>query len=228
MPAGAAVCLSCVQRLPGLAPRHTSLLRQSIEGIEMVARQPTLRGLAVSYSFYQISWGVLVVVVPVFVAERYGVTESSSVTGSLWAAMGIAGGIGALMAGHLRTTGRERHVMAIGMVITALAAWPVAAEFGLGGLAIGLMIAGVVSGPIDVALLTLRQRRTDPHQLGRVMSISMSLNLAGFPLGSAIAGMVITQSMSAAFVIAGIASVIAAVATASIPRDTASSAQASP
>ncbi len=51
----------------------------------------------------------------------------------------------------------------------------------------------------------------------------MSLNLAGFPLGSAIAGMVITQSMSAAFMIAGIASVIAAVATVSIPRDAAPS-----
>jgi hypothetical protein len=55
------------------------------------------------------------------------------------------------------------------MVITALASWPVAAEFGFGGLAIGLILAGVMSGPTDVALLTLRQRRTDPQQLGRVM-----------------------------------------------------------
>ncbi|MEI4482773.1 MULTISPECIES: MFS transporter [unclassified Phyllobacterium] len=138
----------------------------------------------------------------------------------MWAAMGIAGGIGALLAGHLRTTDRERHIMAIGMVITALAAWPVAAEFGFGGLAIGLMLAGVMSGPIDVALLTLRQHRTDPQQLGRVMSISMSLNLAGFSLGSALAGMVITSSLSTTFILAGIASVVAAVATISIPSDT--------
>jgi hypothetical protein len=58
------------------------------------------------------------------------------------------------------------------MVITALAAWPVAAESGYGRLAVGLILAGVVSGPIDVALLTLRQCRTDPQQLGRIMSIS--------------------------------------------------------
>lgn len=102
--------------------------------------------------------------------------------------MGITGGIGALFAGHLQTAGRERRITAIGMVATAFAAWPVAAELGFGGLAIGLMLAGVMSGPIDVALLTLRQSRTDPQQLGRVMSISMSLNLAGFPLGSAVAG----------------------------------------
>jgi predicted MFS family arabinose efflux permease len=217
--AGAAICLSYVQNLPGLASTQTSLLRQTIEGIQMVARQPTLRGLAISYSLYQATWGVLVVVVPVFVANHYASAVGSSVTGLLWAAMGMAGGLGALLAGHLRTTGRERLIMAAGMIVTALAAWPVAAEFGFGGLAIGLMLAGVASGPIDVALLTLRQRRTDPRQLGRVLSISMSLNLAGFPLGSAIAGMVITTSLSATFVMAGIASIIAAIATASIPRD---------
>nr|WP_275982810.1 MFS transporter [Ochrobactrum sp. BTU2] len=217
--AGAAICLSLVPLLPGLASKQTSFLRQTLEGIQIVAQQPTLRGLAISYSLYQVTWGVLYVIVPVFVASHYDMAVGSSVTGLLWGAMGIAGGVGALLAGHLRTTGRERHIMAIGMVITALAAWPVAAEFGFGGLAIGLMLAGVMAGPIDVALLTLRQRRTDPQQLGRVMSISMSLNLSGFPLGSAIAGMVITSSLSATFVMAGIASVVAALAIAMIPSD---------
>ncbi|WP_404294539.1 MFS transporter (plasmid) [Microvirga sp. RSM25] len=218
--AGAAICLSNVQRLPGLASTQTCFLRQTIEGIQMVARQPTLRGLAPTYSLYQITWGALNVVVPVFVADHYA-TASSSATGLLWAAMGIAGGAGAIFAGHMRVIGRERYVMAAGMVVTALAAWPVAAEFGFGGLAIGLMLASVMSGPIDVALLTLRQRCTDPQQLGRVMSISMSLNRAGSAVGSAIAGMVITESLTATFVLAGIASVGAAIATVSIPPDTA-------
>lgn len=217
--AGAALCLSRVQRLPGLASGTSSFLRQIIEGIEIVARQPTLRGIAISYSLYQITWGALVVIVPVFVAGHFEMAVGSSVTGALWAAMGVAGGVGALLAGHLRTTGRERHVMAAGMVVTALAAWPVAAEFGFGGLAIGLMLAGLVAGPVDVALLTLRQRRTDPRQLGRVLSISMSLNAAGYPLGSALAGMVIVTSLPATFMMAGLASVIAAIATISIPRD---------
>lgn len=218
--AGAAICFFNVRRLPGLAQAGISLLRQTLEGIQIVSRQATLRGLAVSYSLYQITWGALYVVVPVFVVEHYAIEDGSSLTGLLWAAMGLAGGVGALLAGHLRTARRERNIMAIGMIVTALAAWPVAAEFGFGGLAIGLMLAGLVSGPIDVALLTLRQRRTDPQQLGRVMSISMSLNLSGFPLGSALAGMVVTSSLSATFILAGIASVIAAIATVTIPSDT--------
>ena len=222
--AGAAICLSRVRRLPGLASTQGSFLSQTIEGMRMVARQPTLRGLAIAYSLYQVTWGVLVVAVPVLVASHYAAGLGSSMTGLLWATMGVGGGIGALLAGRLRTRGRERNVMAAGMVVTALAAWPVAAELGLGGLAVGLMLVGVMSGPIDVALLTLRQRRTDPGQLGRVMSISMSLNLAGFPLGSALAGMVVTTSLSATFALAGVASVIGAIATASIPRDAAASA----
>ncbi len=111
--------------------------------------------------------------------------------------------------------------MAVGMAATAAAAWPVAGEFGLGGLVAALIVVGVASGPIDVALLTLRQRRTDPRQLGRVMSISMSLNVAGFPIGSAIAGTLITTSTSSslALMVAGIASVMAALATSAIPHE---------
>ena len=60
------------------------------------------------------------------------------------------------------------------------------------GLAMGLMLIALAAGPIDVGLLTLRQRRTDPAELGRVLSVSMSLNLAGIPLGSALAGMLMT------------------------------------
>jgi hypothetical protein len=50
------------------------------------------------------------------------------------------------------------------------------------------MAVGQLAGPIDVGLLTLRQRRTDPAELGRVLSVSMSLNFAGFPIGTALAG----------------------------------------
>lgn len=54
-----------VPLLPGLASGQASFMRQTLEGIQIVARQPTLRGLAISYSMYQITWGVLYVVVPV-------------------------------------------------------------------------------------------------------------------------------------------------------------------
>jgi predicted MFS family arabinose efflux permease len=177
--------------------------------------------LAFAYSCYQISWGVLVVAVPVVLAQMFGLRGGGSATGLIWALVGAAGGVGALLAGRVRVAGRERKIMAGALLLTALALWPVAAMFGIAGLVLGLALFGFAAGPADVAMLTLRQRKTDPRELGRVLSISMSLNMAGYPLGSAIAGMLIATSPSATFALAGLSSAIAAVAAWRLPRETA-------
>ena len=81
------------------------------------------------------------------------------------------------------------------------------------------MMVGGAAGPIDVSVLTLRQRRTDPSELGRVLSVSMSLNMAGGPIGSALAGILVTWSLPATFAVAALASLLAASAVALIPID---------
>jgi len=211
--AAAAACLAGIRRTQrGPAPPAGSLLFMALEGIVSVIRQPTLRGLAASYALYQVTWGALVVVVPVFAARTFAAGGGAFSAGLLWAVAGIAGGLGALLAGQLRVTGRERRAMALGMLATGFAAWPIAATLGLGGLVVGLVLAGAMSGPIDVAVLTLRQRRTDPARLGRVISVSISLNIAGFPLGSALAGLLVTWSLPGTYAVAAIASVLAAAA----------------
>jgi predicted MFS family arabinose efflux permease len=136
--------------------------------------------------------------------------------GLLWAGSGAVGVIGALVIGQVRALGRERQLMALGMVVTAIG--PVAGTFGVTGLALGLMLIALAAGPVDVSLLTLRQRRTDPAELGRVLSVSMSLNLAGIPLGTALAGMLIPWSLPGTFVVAALASLLAAAAVTLVPR----------
>jgi hypothetical protein len=110
-------------------------------------------------------------------------------------------------------------MMAVGMLVTAAAAWPVSARFGVAGLAAGLMLIGAAAGPIDVGVLTLRQRRTDPTELGRVLSVSMSLNLAGGPLGSALGGLLVVWSLSGTFGVAALAAMLGAWAVSLIPGD---------
>jgi len=215
--AAAALSVGRVRPTPGEMPRVAPLLAQAWHGLRRVLGQPTLRGLALSYSLYEICWGMLVVAVPVFAAQRFAGGAGAAVAGLLWAGLGLVGGITALVAGHLRAAGRERKVMAIGMLVTALAVWPLAAEFGPIGLMLGLMLVGAAAGPIDVGVLTLRQRSTEPVELGRVVSISMSLNLAGGPLGSALGGMLVTWSLTGTFGMAALASVLAAGAVALIP-----------
>jgi predicted MFS family arabinose efflux permease len=156
---------------------------------------------------------------PVCLVRSLPPESANSAAGLLWAGVGIAGGMGALVAGQLRTAGRERLVMAWGMALTALAAWPLSAAFGTPGLITGLLLAGLVAGPIDVGLLTLRQRRTDPGQFGRVLSVSISLNIAGFPVGAALGGILVERSPQMAFAAAGLAAVLAAAAIRMIPGE---------
>jgi MFS family permease len=215
--AAAMFCVARVPRTPGLMPQIGPLLALAWHGLRRVVGQPTLRGLALSYALYEVCWGVLVVAVPVIAALRFPGGTGAAVAGFLWAGLGLIGGTSALVAGHLRATGRERRVMACGMLLTAVAVWPLAAEFGLPGLVVGLMLVGAAAGAIDVGVLTLRQRRTDPAELGRVVSISMSLNLSGGPFGSALAGMLVTWSLTGTLMLAAMAALLAAGAVSLIP-----------
>jgi hypothetical protein len=190
----------------------SSLVRDAWAGVVYVVRHVSLRSLAISYALFQVSWGVLVVAVPVVVVRELGAgAVADSVVGGLWAAAGFAGGLGALYAGHLRTIGRERQFIAIGTLATAVAIYPVSASFGLAGLAVGLVLVGFLEGPVDVGVLSLRQRRTDPAWLGRVLAVSMSFNMSGLPVGSAIGGILVVHSSTLAFAFAAMASVLAAI-----------------
>lgn len=217
--AAAAASLARMPRFAGRMPGLRALFALAWYGLRRVVGQPTLRGLAVSYSLYEVCWGILVVVVPVFTAQRFGSGAGATIAGLLWAGLGLVGAGAALVAGHLRAANRERRMMVIGMLLTAASAWPISAVFGLPGLAVGLMLIGAAAGPIDVGVLTLRQRRTEPAELGRVLSVSMSLNLAGGPLGSALGGLLVVWSLSGTFAVAALAATLGAWAVSLIPGE---------
>lgn len=200
-----AVACALTLLLPATRPEHTEhrpLLRSTVEGVRYVLTHPVLRALVVSYGLYQVAWGVLVVAVPT--------VAGSARAGLLWGVAGFAGIVGALIVGHVLREGRERAAMIVGTAITAVAA--VVAVGGIVGLTIGLVVVGLVSGLVNVGLLTLRQRRTDPEKLGRVLAVSISLNILGMPIGSAVGGFVVERSSALAFVVAGVAAALGAVA----------------
>ena len=195
------------------ATNTTSLLREAMAGVLHVLRHPSLRGLAVAYSLYQVSMGVLIVVVPVVLSRELGLGgKAETATGALFAVAGLAGGLGALATGYLRTGNRERHFIGLGALFSALAIFPLGAFFGIWGLVSAIVIVGFCAGPVDVGLLSLRQRRTEPRWLSRVLAVSMSLNLSGLPLGSALAGILVTHSATMALSVAAAASLLAAFA----------------
>ena len=165
-------------------------------GLQYVVHNPSLRGLALTLSTFNLSWGVLNIAVPVLVLGR--LHQGPATVGLIWGAMGAAGLVSALLTGRISTHGRERQLMVAAIVVSAaaMALLPFAGAVSI--VIAALVIVGMANGPFDVVLFTLRQRRTEPAWFGRAFAISMSVNWIGSPIGSALAGPVIAWSLDAA------------------------------
>jgi MFS family permease len=185
------------------------LLADAWRGLVYVARHPTLRALALSVSTANLGWGIFFLTLPVLVLREFG--GGPEFVGLLFAVLGISGSVTVLLVGRVSTVGRERQLLAASMLghaaafaLLLLFPNPIVA-------AIAMIALGISSGPFDIVLFTLRQRRTDPAWLGRAFAVSMALNFAGFPLGSAIAGAVVPISIAAALALAIVFQVVGAV-----------------
>ena len=186
-------------RLPdprNASPQIGSVLHNAWLGLKYTVRNPTLRGLALTLSTYNIGNGLIAIAVPVLVLGR--LHSGPTTVGLLWGAMGAAGLASALVAGRMSSQGRERQLIFAGILVgaVAIAILPLANSLVVVALAITLL--GCATGPFDIGLFTLRQRRTDPAWFGRAFAVSMSLNSVGNPVGSALAGPLIAWSLNAA------------------------------
>ena len=186
-----------------------SILFNAWRGLQYVAHNATLRGLALTLATFNLTWGILYIAIPVLVLDR--LHSSPAMVGFLWGGMGFAGLVTALIAGRMSTRGRERQIMFGAILITAaaLAFLPFASAVPVVGAV--LFVAGIANGPFDIALFTVRQRRTDPAWFGRAFAVSMSVNFVGTPIGSALAGPLIGWSLNAALWAAVVIALVSAV-----------------
>ncbi len=194
-----------------------NLLRDAWDGARYTWHNPTLRGLGVSLAVLNLAGGTVTIVLPLIVFDR--LHGSELLVGLLFAVSGVFGCVSALLAGRLDTRGREWRILVVPLTMTAPAAALLLATGNVWLVAASMAITGLLNGPVDIALFTIRQRRTDPAMMGRAFAVSMSLNFLGFPIGSAIAGVVATMSLEAAIVFAIVTSAIAALLAATqVPR----------
>jgi len=193
---GAALVMLGLPDPPTATEAHGHVFRNAWLGLKYVAQNPTLRGLALTLSFLNFGWGVMDIAVPVLVLGR--LHQGPATVGYLWGALGAAGLVSALLAGMVRTLGRERQIMLGGIIVTAVAMASLPFATSVAAVAIALVVVGASNGPFDISLFTLRQRRTAPAWFGRAFAVSMSLNFAGTPIGSALAGPLIERSIDVA------------------------------
>ena len=194
-------------RDPSVRTSAGHVLGDAWQGLTYVMRNSTLRGIAVAVSTLNLAFGCLNIAIPVLVLSR--LHESPATVGYLWGATGAAGLVAALVAGRVRTEGRERQLMVASMLggAAALVLLPFAAALPI--VAISMVTFGATNGLFDIAMFTLRQRRTDPAWFGRAFAVSMGANSVGIPIGSAMAGPLIGWSLDAALWAAVVAALIA-------------------
>ncbi len=186
-----------------------NLFRDAWQGLVYTWNNRTLRALAISLSTMNLSGGVIEIVVPLLILRRLGMGQE--MVGYMFGLSGAFGVVSAFACGRLRTEGRERALILFPSTCfigtTALLLWPA----GLLPIALCMAISGLVNGPLDIAMFTLRQRRTDPAWMGRAFTVSMNLNFSGYPIGAALAGVLVTVSIEAAIIFGVAANVAAAI-----------------
>jgi hypothetical protein len=182
------------------------LLTDALDGLRYAWSNPTIRGLGVALSSLNLGWGAMTIVVPIIILRELGYGDA--VVGFVWAAVGVSGIVSASWFGRLDTRGREWPMLVIPMALVApvialaLPAagvlGPIAPERGSPSSFAMMLGYGVLNGSVDIALFTVRQRRTDPAWMGRAFAVSMAFNYLGFPVGAVIAGILVTVSIPAA------------------------------
>jgi MFS family permease len=181
---------------PGDVATSGRLLHDAWQGLRYTLGHPTLRALGITISILNLGWGIVTIVVPVLVIQDMGLGES--IVGLVFAVSGVTGGIGALVVGRWRTQGRERALLVWPIAGMTLAAAAVMVSPTLPVLFAVMAIQGLLNGPLDVSLFTLRQRRTDPAWMGRAFAVSMALNFSGYPVGAALGGALLAMGPTVA------------------------------
>ena len=198
-----------------------TLLGDARAGLAYVWQNRTLRGLGVSVSVLNLTGGMTTIVVPLIVLHQLGANEA--LVGVMFAISGVSGMVSALVFGRIDTRGREwvmlvlppfGYAAAVALILPVALAGPVGSPgaldplLGLGLIGTAQFLVGLVNGPLDIALFTVRQRRTDPSWLGRAFAISMGFNFVGFPIGAALTGVIAATSLGGA-VMLGIGACVA-------------------
>jgi hypothetical protein len=193
------------------------LLADAWEGVRYTWRNTTLRGLAVSMACYYAGMGALTVTIPVLLLDVLG--SGPETVGLAWSAMALAGGAAAFVAGARARIGRERRWLAWAMGATVAGGALLLAPTSIAVVIGALLVVGAMQGPIDIAMFTLRQRRTHPDWFGRAFAVSVALNSAGSPIAAAVAGVLLATGTTGAVVFAACLFAAGAVLTRLVPAD---------
>ncbi len=203
----AALIVAGVPDPPTATMSSGSLLRDAWDGVRYAWSNRTIRGLGFSVTTLNVAGGIGSIAIPLIILDRLGLPTEA--VGLIYAFQGVVGLVAGLFAGRLDTRGRERQLIVWPMLGFAVGTALLLPAAGLLAVLAAMAVIGFVNGPLDVAMFTVRQRRTDPAWMGRAFAVSMSFNFAGFPIGSAIGGLLAGRSIELAIGVSVVACIVA-------------------
>jgi MFS family permease len=209
-----------IGRTPDPAARVASngpLLVDAWQGLIYTWRHPTLRALGLSISVLNLVTGAFPIIVPLVVLERLRLNET--VVGFVLAVQGLAGIASSFFFGRIDSRNRERTMLALPMFGIGITVAALLLQSNLLVLVMVMFITGLLNGPLDIALFTVRQRRTDRNWMGRAFAVSMSFNALGIPVGSAVTGILAARSVELAVGLGVVTSLIAGVLALMVPTE---------
>jgi predicted MFS family arabinose efflux permease len=185
------------------------LMADAWQGLLYTWRNRTLRALGFSISTLNLANGTFTIIVPLIVLQALNL--NTTIVGLVFAVQGLTGMISAVIFGREDSRNRERRMLAIPMVVMGIVTAALLLKSNLLVLLLVIAMTGLLNGPIDIALFTLRQRRTDPSWMGRAFAVSMSFNYLGTPLGAALAGVIGSRSVEAAIALGALSCLVSGV-----------------
>ncbi len=184
----AAAVVATIGRVPApTPPEGTRLWADIAVGLRWLWRQRLLRTLAVSMGASNVVFCAAFAVFVLYARQRLGLSEVGY--GLLLTTFAVGGLTGTALAARLQALVGSTALLRAGLIIEATTHLGLALTTSPPVAAIVLIVFGVHTMVWGVIAVTLRQRITPSHLLGRVTSAYALLDLGGAALGSLLGGL---------------------------------------
>ncbi|MDP9363252.1 MAG: MFS transporter, partial [Chloroflexota bacterium] len=158
-------------------------------GFRFIHRDRLLLILALALMASNVLSGPLfAVLLPVYVEETFGRAEP---LGLALAAIGLSSLAGSLLFGAVGHRVRRRPLWLAAFLLAPVELWILATDPSVPVLVAALALAGVVMGPVNPLLVTIRHERIPPDLRGRVFGTFSAVAVGAQPLGLLLAGFLI-------------------------------------
>jgi MFS family permease len=164
-------------------------LADVLAGLRFIRRDELLWPMAIVLALSNaVSVGVQAVVLPVYVLDRFG---SAASLGVMLAAVGAGAFVGASIYGALAGRLSRRWLWAVAYMVMPLEIWIFLVSPGIALIVAAFVVVGLVAGPLNPLMVTVRHERSPAELRGRVFSTYSAIAMAAQPVGVLVAGQLI-------------------------------------